>query len=74
MGGPREFLLAISLTLLGRVWDGFVPTVKLPSGQYCASCRRNWLFRGLNASLENEYGTSLAPGMVPRTEMSLYFA
>lgn len=32
MGGPREFLLAISLTLLGRVWDGLVRTVKLPSG------------------------------------------
>lgn len=32
MGGPREFLLIISLTLRGRVWDGFVPTMKLPSG------------------------------------------
>lgn len=32
MGGPRDFLLAISLTLLGKVWDGLIPTVKLPSG------------------------------------------
>lgn len=29
MGGPQEFLLPISLPLLGKVWDGLAPTVKL---------------------------------------------
>lgn len=52
MGGPREFLLAISLSLLGGVWDGLVPTEKLPSGNIVRFVRETGFLEDLSVSGE----------------------